>query len=53
VISRISEEKKDVIFVLWGNFARSKKVLIDIKEHHVLESPHPSPFSAHQGFYGN
>ena len=53
VISKISQETEDVIFVLWGNFARSKKILIDTQKHHVLESPHPSPFSAHQGFYGN
>ena len=53
VISKISEEKEDVIFVLWGNFARSKTSLIDLKKHHILESPHPSPFSAHQGFFGN
>ncbi len=53
VIEKISEEQEDIIFVLWGNFARSKKVLINTKKHHILESPHPSPFSAHQGFYGN
>ena len=53
VITKISEEKEDVIFVLWGNFARSKKVLIDKKKHHILESPHPSPFSAYNWFFGN
>ena len=53
VIQKISDERDDIIFVLWGNFAKSKKVLIDERKHHVLESAHPSPFSAHQGFYGN
>ena len=53
VISKISEEKEDIIFVLWGNFARSKKTLIDTNKHHVLESPHPSPFSAYNWFFGN
>ena len=53
VIEKVSEEKEGVIFVLWGNFARSKTTLIDTKKHHILESPHPSPFSAHQGFFGN
>jgi len=47
VIAQISEQKEKVIFVLWGNFARKKRVLIDTSKHTILESPHPSPFSAH------
>jgi len=52
VIQKISAEKTGVVFLLWGNFARSKKALIDTEKHLVLEAPHPSPFSAHSGFFG-
>lgn len=52
IIKTISDEKDHVIFMLWGNFARSKKELIDSKKHLILESPHPSPFSADRGFFG-
>lgn len=52
VIKKLSDEKQGVVFLLWGNFARSKKALIDSSKHHVLEAPHPSPFSAHTGFFG-
>jgi uracil-DNA glycosylase len=45
LIKKISDEKKWVIFVLWGNFAKSKKILINEKKHFILESAHPSPFS--------
>ncbi len=40
-------------FLLWGSHARQKKALIDTSRHLVLESPHPSPLSAHRGFFGN
>ena len=53
IISYLSEKLEGVIFLLWGNFALSKKVLIDTNKHFILESPHPSPFSAHTGFLGN
>jgi len=53
VITQISERKETVIFVLWGNFARAKKALIDTSKHTILESPHPSPFSAYSGFFGS
>lgn len=53
VIQTISDKKAHVVFLLWGNFARSKKSLIDTQKHLVLESAHPSPFSAHNGFLGN
>ena len=53
VIKTISEKRKHVVFILWGNFARSKKVLIDENKHLIIESPHPSPFSANNGFFGS
>ncbi len=53
VIKKISEEREHVVFILWGNYARSKKVLINTSKHLVMESPHPSPFSAHSGFFGS
>ena len=52
VIRTISQEKPNVVFLLWGNFARSKKSCIDTQKHCVLEAPHPSPFSVHSGFFG-
>ena len=52
VIRFISEKKEHVVFMLWGNFAKSKKSLIDTKKHLVLEAAHPSPFSAYNGFFG-
>lgn len=51
VIETISKEKEWVVFLLWWNFAKQKKSLIDISKHHILEAPHPSPFSAYTGFY--
>lgn len=53
VISEISKNTSGVIFVLWGNFARGKKNLIDTSKHFILESAHPSPFSAYNGFFGS
>jgi uracil-DNA glycosylase len=52
VIQKISTEKQDVIFVLWGKFAQQKKELIDSTEHYILEAAHPSPLSAFNGFFG-
>ena len=52
VIKTISDQREHVVFMLWGNFARSKKSLIDGSRHLVLEAPHPSPFSANSGFFG-
>jgi uracil-DNA glycosylase len=46
VIKKISSEKENVVFMLWGNYARGKKSLIDSNKHLVLEAAHPSPFSA-------
>ena len=53
VIGIVSRECEHVVFVLWGNYARQKRVLVDASKHLVLESPHPSPLSAHKGFFGN
>jgi len=52
VIKTLSDKREHIVFMLWGNFARSKKHLIDTKKHLVLEAPHPSPLSAHRGFFG-
>lgn len=54
VIQKISEEKENVVFMLWGSFAQKKGAKIDHKKHLVLESGHPSPMSANQGkWFGN
>lgn len=52
VIRKISEEKKGIIFLLWGKFAQEKQALIDETKHYVLKAAHPSPFSAANGFFG-
>ncbi len=53
IIKKLSERKEPMVFILWGNYARSKKELIDIKKHFVIESVHPSPLSASRGFFGS
>lgn len=53
VIKKLNEKTTPVVFILWGNFARSKKSFITNKNHHIIESPHPSPFSAYNGFFGS
>ncbi|AIT09951.1 uracil-DNA glycosylase [Candidatus Francisella endociliophora] len=52
VIQKISANKQDVVFMLWGSHARKKKSLIDVSKHLILESTHPSPLSAYRGFLG-
>ena len=52
VIKKISKNTKDVVFLLWGANARSKKQLIDSSKHLILECAHPSPLSAYNGFFG-
>ena len=52
VIQKISDNHEHVVFILWGNYARNKKTLINTSKHLVLEASHPSPFSAHKGFFG-
>ncbi len=54
VINCISKHKKDVVFLLWGGFAKKKANLIDTTKHHILQCGHPSPLSANRGFwFGN
>lgn len=53
VIKTISDKKENVVFILWGAYAQKKQTLIDSTKHHVILSPHPSPFSAHTGFFGS
>ncbi|HBA00015.1 MAG TPA: uracil-DNA glycosylase, partial [Halomonas sp.] len=52
-IETVSRHAEPSVFLLWGSHARQKKSLIDTSRHLVLESPHPSPLSAHRGFFGN
>jgi len=53
VIRKVSEQRAHVVFMLWGKFAQEKGKLIDEKKHLLLKSAHPSPLSAHNGFFGN
>ena len=53
IIKKLNEREDPVIFLLWGNFARSKKSLITNPKHKIIESAHPSPLSASRGFFGS
>lgn len=53
IIKLLNERQEPVIFILWGNFARSKKALITNSRHKIIESAHPSPLSANRGFFGS
>ncbi|MFN8790709.1 MAG: uracil-DNA glycosylase [Bdellovibrionales bacterium] len=53
IISLLNEEKEHVAFLLWGAYAQKKGSYIDRQKHFVLETPHPSPLSAHRGFFGS
>lgn len=53
IIMKLNERKDPIVFVLWGSFARSKKALITNPIHKIVESAHPSPLSAHRGFFGS
>lgn len=53
IIKYLNNREKPIIFVLWGSYARSKKALIDLNIHYVIESAHPSPLSASRGFFGS
>ena len=52
IIRYISDNKKDIVFILWGSPAIAKTKLIDTKKHHILRAPHPSPLSSYRGFFG-
>ncbi len=51
-ISHLSQQRKGLVFILWGNYAIAKKALIDTSRHFILTAVHPSPLSAHRGFFG-
>ena len=53
VISHLSQNRENLVFILWGSYAISKRTLIDDSKHLVLTSVHPSPLSAYRGFFGN
>ena len=53
VIRLLSEKKDGLVFILWGAYAQRKGEIIDSQRHFVIKSPHPSPFSAHRGFFGS
>ena len=53
IIKKLNERDKPIVFILWGNFAKSKKELITNPKHLVLTSSHPSPFSVNYGFFGS
>lgn len=53
VIKIISDKKENLVFILWGAYAQKKESLIDTSKHYIIKSTHPSPFSAHNGFFGS
>lgn len=53
IIKILNKKEEPVVFILWGNYAREKKAYITNPIHYVIESPHPSPFSARNGFFGS
>lgn len=53
VIEVVNDKPERVVFVLWGASARKKRALVDTTRHTIIESPHPSPLSAHRGFFGS
>ncbi len=53
IIKKLSKKHKNLIFLLWGNYAKQKKAIIEKNKHLILETTHPSPFSANSGFFGS
>lgn len=53
IIKILNKKEEPVVFILWGNYAREKKTYITNPNHYIIESPHPSPFSARNGFFGS
>ncbi len=53
VIKVLSDQKEHLVFILWGNYAQKKGSMIDESKHLIIKSAHPSPFSAHSGFFGS
>lgn len=52
IIHVLNDEKENLVFILWGSYAQKKAAFVDRKKHYVIESVHPSPLSAHRGFFG-
>ena len=52
LVSRLAEQRQGLVFLLWGAYAQKKGKLVDAQRHHLLLAPHPSPLSAHRGFFG-
>ena len=53
IIMQLNKREKPIVFILWGSYARSKKILITNPNHYIIESVHPSPLSAYNGFFGS
>ena len=53
VIKSLSDEREHIVFILWGKYAQEKELFIDTSKHLIIKSSHPSPFSAHKGFFGS
>lgn len=53
IIQQLSDNYSDIVFVLWGAYAQKKVLIINPEKHHIIQSKHPSPFSAHNGFFGS
>ena len=53
IIKILNTKEEPIVFILWGNFAKEKSKYITNKNHHIIMSPHPSPFSARNGFFGS
>lgn len=52
IIHVLNEQKENLVFILWGSYAQKKAAFVDRKKHYVIEAVHPSPLSAHRGFFG-
>lgn len=53
VVREVNALPHPVVFILWGNYAQKKAAFVDLQKHHVIKSAHPSPLSAHNGFFGS
>ena len=53
VIKKLSDERENLVFILWGSYAQKKGLVIDSSKHFIIKSAHPSPLSAHNGFFGS
>ena len=52
IVSQLNHERENLVFLLWGSYAQKKGAVIDAQKHLLLKAPHPSPLSAHRGFFG-